>query len=97
MFEIFVLVPVNCTKGGHGVACDNQGKQHANVCTLLARRKQLSYTGQCMTHCAHQSAVCGVNGETYLNECSALADRVLVDYPSHCQSSPNVPTHPTTG
>ncbi|XP_067932352.1 reversion-inducing cysteine-rich protein with Kazal motifs-like [Watersipora subatra] len=83
-------VPAHCDSSEHDVVCDDLGLEHPNVCILLARKRQLSYMGHCMTNCVHSSPICGINGETYMSECAALADSVLVDYHSSCHSAPAV-------
>ena len=84
-----IIVPADCNPLEHGVVCDTKGKQHPNICDLLALKKRLAYVGHCMHHCEHDSPVCGVNGETYVNECAAYAASVAVDYKSPCIAIPD--------
>lgn len=83
-----IVVSADCDNDEQDPVCDTNGVQHANVCSLLARRGQLAYRGHCRTSCDFSTAVCGVDGETYKNECTALAENVAVDYFKPCSSVP---------
>ncbi|OQV22789.1 Reversion-inducing cysteine-rich protein with Kazal motifs [Hypsibius exemplaris] len=79
-----VDIKTNCSEQPIDVACDTDGNEHSNLCSLLLAGRRFHYMGKCLNGCSSYGHVCGQNSETFESECAALADRVGTDYKGRC-------------
>ncbi|XP_055336631.1 reversion-inducing cysteine-rich protein with Kazal motifs-like [Paramacrobiotus metropolitanus] len=84
--HVCVDIKSNCSEQPTEIACDTDGHEHFNLCSLLLEGRHFAYLGRCLQHCKTTGSVCGHNSETFPSECSALAVRVGVDYPGTCST-----------